>query len=79
MRAYRGIVVNGVIELQGARLPEGTVVTVTVGEGELLRATIANALRRPKRIKIRLKPATPGLGFEAPEEGDATPEVLPTS
>lgn len=79
MRAYRGVVVNGVIELQGARLPEGTVVTVTVGEGELLRATIANALRRPKRIKIRLKPAAPGLGFEAPEERDAAPEVLPTS
>ncbi|WP_045233674.1 hypothetical protein [Deinococcus pimensis] len=72
MRAYRGVVVNGVVELQGARLPEGTVVTVTVGEGELLRATIANALRRPKRVRIRLKPAAPGLGFEAP---DLVPDV----
>lgn len=75
MRAYRGVVINGVVELQGARLPEGTVVTVTVGEGELLRATIANALRRPKRVRIRLKPAAPGLGFEAPDV-DAAPEVV---
>lgn len=75
MRAYRGVVINGVVELQGARLPEGTVVTVTVGEGELLRATIANALRRPKRVRIRLKPAAPGLGFEAPDV-DSAPEVV---
>ncbi len=60
------MVVHGVIELQDARLPEGTVVTVTVGEAELLRATIASALRRPRRIKIRLKPAAPGLSFEGP-------------
>ena len=75
MRAYRGVVVNGVIELQGARLPEGTVVTVTVGEAELLRATIASALRRPRRVKVRLKPAAPGLGFEAPDADD-TSEVI---
>ncbi len=75
MRAYRGVVVNGVVELQGARLPEGTVVTVTVGEAELLRATIASALRGPRRVKIRMKPAVPGLGFEAPELDEA-PEVL---
>ena len=40
MRAYKGIVENGVVVVIGARLPEGTVVTVTVGETELLRARI---------------------------------------
>ena len=76
VRAYRGVVVRGAIELQDARLPEGTVVTVTVGEAELLRATIAGALRRPRRIKIRLKPAAPGLGFEAPELEPAGREAV---
>lgn len=70
------MVVRGVIELQDARLPEGTVVTVTVGEAELLRATIASALRRPRRIKIRLKPAAPGLGFEGPEPEQGSRETV---
>ncbi|GGQ96160.1 MULTISPECIES: hypothetical protein [Deinococcus] len=61
MRAYRGIIEDGVVVLQdGARLPEGTLVTVTVGEAELLRATITSAFRRPNKVRIRLKP-TPGL------------------
>lgn len=47
MRAYRGIVKEGKIELaEGATLPEGAVVTVTVGEAELIRASLAAALRR---------------------------------
>jgi hypothetical protein len=39
----------------GVRLPEGTVVTVTVGEAELLRATLRAALRRntPRRGRAR--------------------------
>ncbi|ABF45934.1 hypothetical protein Dgeo_1639 [Deinococcus geothermalis DSM 11300] len=64
MRAYKGIVENGVVVLIGARLPEGTVVTVTVGEAELLRARITSALNRPRKVRIRLKPA-PGLVAEA--------------
>ena len=59
MKAYKGVVQNGVIVLEKAKLPEGTTVTVTVGEGELLRATIANAFTPPKkekRTRIRLNP-----------------------
>lgn len=59
MRAYRGIVKDGVVVLEhGARLPEGAVVTVTVGEGEILRATLRNALmpRGERRVKLRLRP-----------------------
>ena len=60
MRAYRGVVKNGVIQLEnGAKLPEGAVVTVTIGEGEMLRATLKNALMpRDRRVRVRLKPAT---------------------
>ena len=72
MRAYRGLVEAGVVVLQdGARLPEGTVVTVTVGEAELLRATITSAFRRPGKVRVRLKPAAPGLVAE-----QAAPEPL---
>lgn len=58
MRAYRGIVKDGVIVLEHeARLPEGAVVTVTVGEGEILRATLRNALTpRERKVKVRLRP-----------------------
>ncbi|QLG09329.1 hypothetical protein HLB42_11270 [Deinococcus sp. D7000] len=56
MRAYKGVVENGVVVVLGTRLPEGTVVTVTVGEGELLRARITNVLKRPRKVKVRLKP-----------------------
>lgn len=63
MRAYKGVVENGVVVLIGARLPEGTVVTVTVGEGELLRARISSALNRPKKIRVKLRPV-PGLTSE---------------
>lgn len=64
MRAYRGIIEEGVVVLQnGARLPEGTVVTVTVGEAELLRATISSAFRSQRKVRVRLKP-TAGLVAE---------------
>lgn len=59
MKAYKGVVQNGVIVLEGAKLPEGATVTVTIGEGELLRATITNAFTPPKkerRARIRLNP-----------------------
>ncbi len=62
MRAYKGVVENGVVVLVGARLPEGTVVTVTVGEGELLRAHIVGVLKRPQKIRVRIKP-TPGMAM----------------
>ena len=58
MRAYKGVVENGVVVVVGARLPEGTVVTVTVGEGELLRAQITHffeqykALEKGKWVKV---------------------------
>ncbi|UBV43492.1 hypothetical protein LAJ19_04565 [Deinococcus taeanensis] len=58
MKAYKGVVENGVVVIIGGRLPEGTVVTVTVGEGELLRARITNVLKRPRKVKVRLKPTT---------------------
>lgn len=54
MRAFRGIVREGrVVLVEGAELPEGTVVTVTVGEAELLRATVRAALRRNARRRSR--------------------------
>jgi hypothetical protein len=49
----------------GARLPEGTVVTVTVGETELLRARISNVIKRSSRkVRVRVKP-NPGLALES--------------
>lgn len=68
MKAYKGVVENGVVVVLGARLPEGTAVTVTVGEGELLRATLVSVLgggtgKLGKKIKIRLRPL-PGLSTE---------------
>lgn len=69
MRAYKGVVENGVVVVVGARLPEGTVVTVTVGETELLRARITNVIRSSRKVKIRIKPA-PRLALERPSESD---------
>ncbi|WP_261664019.1 hypothetical protein [Deinococcus sp. Marseille-Q6407] len=57
MKAYRGVVRNGKVELMGGELPEGTRVTVTVGEPELLLATLLHWLRRTRRIRIWLGPA----------------------
>ena len=66
MRAYKGVVENGVVVVLGTRLPEGTAVTVTVGETELLRARITNVIRSSSRkVKIRIKPGPqPGLALE---------------
>lgn len=46
-------------------LPEGTVVTVTIGEAELLRASLRSALRRSAHRRRRgrmLRPAFAGIG-----------------
>jgi hypothetical protein len=66
MRAYKGIVRDGKVELTaGAHLPDGTLVTVTVGEPELIRASLAAALRRtgsrrPSRVPAyRLRVSRP--------------------
>lgn len=56
MRAYRGVVKDGKVELLGGELPEGTQVTVTVGEPEFLLATLLDWLRRGKRVRILLGP-----------------------
>lgn len=66
MRAYKGVVENGVVVVKGKRLPEGTIVTVTVGETELLRARISNAIKRSTKVKVRVKPNT-GLALESPQ------------
>lgn len=59
MKAYKGVVRDGVVVLEGAKLPEGAVVTVTIGEGELLRATITSAFipqKKERRTRIKLNP-----------------------
>lgn len=58
MRAYKGIVREGRVELaEGTQLPDGTVVTVTVGEPELIRASLAAALRRTGSRRASRVPA----------------------
>lgn len=62
MRAYKGIVKHGKIELaEGVDLPDGAVVTVTVGETELLRAKLSSSLRRKIKRKTKGKIRHPGL------------------
>ena len=65
MRAYRGVVQLGQVVLEeGARLPEGAVVTVTIGEAEFIRASLRSALRRNARRRSRgrvLRPLYDGL------------------
>lgn len=54
MRAYKGLVKEGKIILsEGVNLPEGAVVTVTIGEAEYLRASLRSALRRNRRRRAR--------------------------
>ena len=54
MRAYKGLVHNGKITLaEGVDLPDGTVVTVTVGEAELIRAKLRSALKRNVRKRSK--------------------------
>ena len=58
MRAFKGIVREGKIELpEGTHLPDGTLVTVTVGEAELIRASLAAALRRTSSRRASRVPA----------------------
>lgn len=63
MRAYRGIVDRGVVRLpEGVELPDGAVVTVTVGEAELMRAVLRSALRRNARRRSRARPRPTPVG-----------------
>ncbi len=60
MRAYRGRVECGVVVLpEGTRLPEGTVVTVTVGEVEMFRARVRAALVRNVKKRSRGRVTNP--------------------
>ena len=66
MRAYKGLVKYGKIVLaEGASLPEGAVVTVTIGEAEYIRASLRSALRRNTRRRSRGRVAVPVSTFEA--------------
>lgn len=58
MKAYRGVVKDGVIVLERGKLPEGAIVTVTVGDGELVRATITSAFTPRKKVALRPNPTT---------------------
>ncbi len=54
MRAYKGLVKDGkVILAEGVALPEGAVVSVTIGEAEYIRASLRSALRRNVRRRAR--------------------------
>ncbi|MBS3965818.1 MAG: hypothetical protein KGZ60_00990 [Truepera sp.] len=60
MRAYRGLVQGGKVILpEGVELPEGAVVTVTIGEAELIRAQLRLALRRNLRHRARPRVVVP--------------------
>lgn len=62
MRAYKGLVQNGKIILaEGVDLPDGTVVTVTVGEAELMRAKLRSALKRNVRKRSKGGMRTRGM------------------
>lgn len=53
MKAFRGIIKDGVVHLDaGVKLPEGAIVTVTIGEGEFWRAKVRNVFK-PKVKKKR--------------------------
>jgi len=69
VRAYRGWVREGKVELEdGVHLPEGAVVTVTVGEAELWRATLRAALRRNARRRSRGRRWIPVMFGRTPTE-----------
>ena len=62
MRAYRGRVEEGRVVLEeGAKLPEGAVVTVTIGEAEYMRSRLRSALRRNRRRRARPRVGAPAL------------------
>lgn len=59
MRAFRGLVRDGAVHLaEGVELPEGAIVTVTIGEAEYMRATLRAALTRNgrRRSRARVRP-----------------------
>lgn len=60
MRAYKGLVRGGKVILpEGVELPEGAVVTVTIGEAEFIRAQLRLALRRNPRRRARPRVTVP--------------------
>lgn len=62
MRAYKGLVKEGKIILaENVDLPEGAVVSVTLGEAEYIRATLRSALRRNRRRRSRARVSAPAL------------------
>lgn len=64
MRAYKGIVRQGqIVLIEGAKLPEGALVTVTIGEAELIRATLRSALRRNVRRRSRARVLRPAFDY----------------
>lgn len=55
MRAYKGLVRDGKIILaEGTELPEGAIVTVTIGETEYLKSKVRASLnkRKPKKSSL---------------------------
>ncbi len=56
MHAYKGLVKDGKIILpEGTVLPEGAVVTVTIGEAEVVKAKLRLAFgRHPRPVRLRL-------------------------
>jgi uncharacterized lipoprotein YbaY len=62
VRAYKGLVQDGkVILAEGVELPEGAVVTVTLGETEYLRAKVRASLLRKTSKKSRVRVGIPVL------------------
>ncbi len=62
MKAYKGLVQGGKIVLaEGVELPEGAVVTVTLGETEYLRAKVRASLLRKTAKKTKLPAGIPVL------------------
>jgi len=64
MRAYKGLVKDGKIILaENVDLPEGAIVSVTLGEAEYIRATLRSALRRnrPRKRRARVSAGVPAL------------------
>jgi uncharacterized lipoprotein YbaY len=62
VRAYKGLVQDGkVILAEGVELPEGAVVTVTLGETEYLRAKVRASLLRKTSKRSRVRVGIPVL------------------
>jgi len=63
VKAYRGLVKDGkVIFAEGVTLPEGAVVTVTIGEAEHIRASLQSRLKRNVRRRVKAKLPKIGTG-----------------